>query len=823
MKMKKVVALLSTMAMCGSFITAVPASADTVVSSWDFDAMDVGKFSTEVTDTDMYAVPRGGSISVMDMDAENSTVPKTVGDGSLANPSGKVLRIDSSATSGNEATGNAYVELPASLFFDGTTTDDTTTYALKETVAISYDLYSGTQGWRYGFFAGNSAGAGICYIPNGADGLMRALSNGNAIDGIPVPLNEWHHIDVVKTLSPDGTAKVMKTYLDGVLVTGAECFDFSNSDVFARIGYSPYGDVGADFYIDNITVSNEIPYSEDYAVSEIFTHTGMYENAYENVYLTDNVNEYEINDGAMYHRIYVKPKNLSNLKRIAFSLGTRWGDPVHLYAYATSAEIASVEELEAADLTTAAYTNIGSTSFTKRFVWGYFYPEVSVSNVPEDADGLIIEYYVSNGSGVYESGCYARTLALYSSEATIEPEETAAPEPTETPEPTEEPETIYNAYVGETGYETLDAALAAENEVRDESYTIVLKADQELTSVGNYSGAHLTTTITSDETRRKITLNPSTDGATFTYDIVVFDNVEMVSSTTCENDLWCVAAYQRSGNRYFTVNNSYLHDIVVTDCLSVFTQNNVTNSTVENNTAPAAIFANRIDSLIENSTITNNTATNLGAVEVVGGTTTIRNSTITGTISNRGDVSASGGTLRLEGETVIGTIYKGTATIVLGSDFTGSAAVKNVTIADGTVVATVEDGADVSGITVEGMDESAYELVVRDGQLVIVSKNTVNLVTETTYVNSRDYSADTGVETNKATGFATKITNTGTANGLFKTISWTVTSNGESKTSDKFDMGTEITLAPEAYVHVGFVVGNLCDASATAEATVFAE
>lgn len=164
-------------------------------------------------------------------------------------------------------------------------------------------------------------------------------------------------------------------------------------------------------------------------------------------------------------------------------------------------------------------------------------------------------------------------------------------------------------------------------------------------------------------------------------------------------------------------------------------------------------------------------------------------------------------------------------TINLGATFSGSLNIilDENTAVENRAVANVGEGADISKITVSGMDTDKYVLKVNNGKLVITSKNTANLTTVTENIIQKDYSSDTGDSTNKATGFVTTITNSGDANGLFKKIGWTVTSGEETKTFDMLDLGTEITLATGADVKIGLIVSGLCDGAATATATLAAE
>ena len=82
----------------------------------------------------------------------------------------------------------------------------------------------------------------------------------------------------------------------------------------------------------------------------------------------------------------------------------------------------------------------------------------------------------------------------------------------------------------------------------------------------------------------------------------------------------------------------------------------------------------------------------------------------------------------MSGNTIIGDIKidGNGAGVKLASDFTGSANIitNGSVTTTGTVVATVEEGAQTSGITVEGLDTDTYALVVdENNQLVIAEKS----------------------------------------------------------------------------------------------------
>ena len=97
-------------------------------------------------------------------------------------------------------------------------------------------------------------------------------------------------------------------------------------------------------------------------------------------------------------------------------------------------------------------------------------------------------------------------------------------------------------------------------------------------------------------------------------------------------------------------------------------------------------------------------------------------------------------TVNLAGTSQVGSINntKG-GTIVLKSGFTGSAEIVPTSTAIDTVVATVEEGAQTSDITVEGLDTNTYELVVNENdQLVIAEKSGETKMTRVTFGGNPD-------------------------------------------------------------------------------------
>ena len=299
----------------------------------------------------------------------------------------------------------------------------------------------------------------------------------------------------------------------------------------------------------------------------------------------------------------------------------------------------------------------------------------------------------------------------------------------------EEISSIYNSekpgvLLDNQPYENLDSAMAYINtdETRGD-HTIELLSDQTLSGDSFYAGYQKATTITSAEgSKYTVTLAPENVNANiFIWDGVTFDNVKLTQSADSTINTLC--AYQGSNNGYknnsLDLNNVEMTGITAGDCISVFGSNDIKQSKVTGNTAKATLFSNRTDSVIENSEITGNKTENFGTVEISMAPTTIKNSTIKDNTTTHGDVQLrSGGTVVLNGNTEIGTLYDEGGTINIGSDFTGSVTVtlSDNNFEDGRVIAaSVEEGANVSGVTVNGLPTD-MELKVAEGKLVVAEK-----------------------------------------------------------------------------------------------------
>lgn len=154
----------------------------------------------------------------------------------------------------------------------------------------------------------------------------------------------------------------------------------------------------------------------------------------------------------------------------------------------------------------------------------------------------------------------------------------------------------------------------------------------------------------------------------------------------------------------------------------------------------------------------------------------------------------------------LGVGFSGELTIPLNAD----------TAAAGKAVAKVEDGADVSGVTVTGMDTEALELKTADGGLVIA-------------VKAAEFSAAASLDEIKkgtgefsdtvAAGFKADVTNTGSASGTFNTVKWDVTSKDVTKTTGDQKI-TEVSLDSGAKAEIYLIVSGLDDKEATATVEV---
>lgn len=355
--------------------------------------------------------------------------------------------------------------------------------------------------------------------------------------------------------------------------------------------------------------------------------------------------------------------------------------------------------------------------------------------------------------------------------------------------------------------EAMSAALGKGNK------TINLYNDGEYSGSGYYAGKDCATTIKSDsDEKRTITLTTGNTNV-FTWNSINLENIILKSTAP---NIKNVYEYQnKASDNILTLRNCEVSDITTSDCFSVAWVNNVYDTVVSGNNVKKAVFSNRLDSVIENSTITGNAANGIGAIEVTNSsTTTIKDSTIDNNTSSYGDVNIkSGSTAVLSGNTVIGTIYFDSpeSKLTLAADFRGGAELKNVSTAEGTELATVKDGALISGITVEGLDTDNYELKVQDGSLVIVKKEAEQ--TAKTY-NAGVSNGDDGTA---ATSFITEVTG-----GSFNRIQWNVTGEGTVKHTDKFAV-TTVDLTDGGTALFGLIVDGLNDADASAEVSLTME
>lgn len=338
-------------------------------------------------------------------------------------------------------------------------------------------------------------------------------------------------------------------------------------------------------------------------------------------------------------------------------------------------------------------------------------------------------------------------------------------------------------------YDTIDAALKQANldmaGKSKQNKEIILSGDQVMTGSGYAFGYSNTVTIKSDNGElRTLTFSPTVDAATpFAWDWYVFDGIKLTQDTANPNTIYSVFPFPvGESSKYYknnevTFKNSEITGITASDCISVFATNNLYNTKVYGNTANATLFANRDECFIVGSTITENTTTTIGTVQVSENTTTIKDSVIKdNNFNGHGDLQIEGkATAILSGSTEIGVINN-SGTLILASDFNGKASINSATEV-GTVLATVQDGADVSGITVNDLADNLM-LKVEGGQLVIAEKPASSVTPNAEVKKVTDNTTESDSD---AVGFVGNVKVTGTAN-----IGFTVTAtNNEQKTATK--------------------------------------
>lgn len=174
---------------------------------------------------------------------------------------------------------------------------------------------------------------------------------------------------------------------------------------------------------------------------------------------TDEIQGSDVKSDSIYYRIYIKSDNLENITSVALSWGTHYYqfDTMHMDIYAATTDFESKDDLKEADM--SQYTKLGETWFRKPDTWGYYYPEVTISNeVPENATGIIVDLYVIGDAdeSAYVSTIYQKTIGLYYSaeeESGTEP----TPIPTDTPDTTPEPGVVYIGDVEKVTDDTTEA------------------------------------------------------------------------------------------------------------------------------------------------------------------------------------------------------------------------------------------------------------------------------------------------------------------------------------------------------------------------------
>ena len=277
-------------------------------------------------------------------------------------------------------------------------------------------------------------------------------------------------------------------------------------------------------------------------------------------------------------------------------------------------------------------------------------------------------------------------------------------------------------------YTSLDEALSTALAGETNSATVKLLANAELTT----TYPEKTVTIESDN---NYTVNVNTTNA------CVFQNLTLNNVTLTGS-----SGEKLLANYNLTLTNATISDFKNFDCLCLgdFT---VTNSKITGASDCVTCIPNNWGKISVNGlTIENTSNTNWNTLFKVNDPGenvlhTITGLTVTGadddydlfigqentklTIkdSNLGAIQ-NNGKLTLSGETSISSVKMDTATnavLTLASDFTGSAKITGISTETGTTVATVDNGANTAGITVDGMADT-QELKVVDGKLVIAEK-----------------------------------------------------------------------------------------------------
>lgn len=280
------------------------------------------------------------------------------------------------------------------------------------------------------------------------------------------------------------------------------------------------------------------------------------------------------------------------------------------------------------------------------------------------------------------------------------------------------------AKIGDTPYTSLDDAF--DEAIKGSDVTINVLEDTTTTKSGLYmsNNPKICRIYSADNTPKTVGVN--TTGNLFDWDTVEFNYINLAKSGDVVPE--SIAASQKNSPGSFTFKNGSISGMEFSDRISGFGINNLENAQINSNKVVSDLFLIAKDSEIKNSTITGNTSSGYGVEAASGCTLTITDSTINGnTITNHNgsDVTIwNGSTVVLAGSTQVGKIYIYDGIVKLASSFTGSAVItgNNLSLSDGTVIADVETDADISGITVDGLDTEKYELKLENGKLVIAEK-----------------------------------------------------------------------------------------------------
>lgn len=146
-------------------------------------------------------------------------------------------------------------------------------YKLCDNFTVEFDLYDMASGWRYAFNAGNEYGSdgkvqtanALYFIPYNSDGIQRLEQQGKSTSDSnkKISLDKWTHIKIQKSgsnvcvyINDEKTNEI--TYTEHIFATPE-----------VQMGFSPWGDVGLEAYIDNLRIVSDAPTVETPAEPEM--------------------------------------------------------------------------------------------------------------------------------------------------------------------------------------------------------------------------------------------------------------------------------------------------------------------------------------------------------------------------------------------------------------------------------------------------------------------------------------------------------------------------------------------------------------------------